>query len=96
MAKPASKLRDLRIAARDGDYSAARALLRLHGHGNVAAEIKRNKPWSPRVARMVRVVTAGVGTADEPGPWEWRDPATGRVINNIFPDYLFEDQQNVQ
>jgi hypothetical protein len=36
-------------AARDGDHSAAKALLKLYGFGQIAAEIKPGKPYSNRV-----------------------------------------------
>jgi hypothetical protein len=39
----------MRQAAMAGDHSAARALLRLYGYDQIAAEIKRNLPFSPRV-----------------------------------------------
>jgi hypothetical protein len=43
MAKAGRTLRDLRIAARDGDH-AMRALLRRYGWPQLADEVRRNKP----------------------------------------------------
>jgi hypothetical protein len=58
MAKPKHDLRAMRQAARAGDHSAARALLKLYGFDEIAAEIKRGLPFSPRVHRQIRALTA--------------------------------------
>jgi hypothetical protein len=88
MAKSWQELRALKQAAMAGDYAAARALLRLEGHKDVAREIKAGKPWSPRVARWVAVCTAGVGTGPEPGEWESFDPETGEIVNDLDVDMM--------
>jgi hypothetical protein len=89
MAKTAARtVRDLRLAAMEGNYGATRALLRVHGHGELASEIKRNKPWSPRVTRMVRVLSAGTNTE-----WEIVEP-DGTISNDLQSDpprRTFED-----
>jgi hypothetical protein len=66
-------LRSMRQAAMAGDYSAARALLKLYGFYELAAQVKRGVPFSRRVRRMVDAMTAGTGEGDEPGPWEHRN-----------------------
>jgi hypothetical protein len=72
MAKSAHRtMRDLRLAAMEGDVAACRALLRWHGKGRLAAEIRRDKPFPPRVKRMLACLTAGTGTRDCPGDWEF-------------------------
>ena len=38
---------------------AARALLRLYGFGEIAAEIKAGKPYSNRVDNAINALTAG-------------------------------------
>lgn len=63
-------LRDLQIAARDGDRAAIRALLRRQGWTALAAEVRRGKPIPSRVSKAIAVLCAGVGTHDELGPWE--------------------------
>jgi len=70
---PTRTMRDLRIAARDGDRGAMRALLRASGKADMAEAMRRGQPIPPRVERMLRALTAGVGTHDEPGPWETVD-----------------------
>lgn len=81
MAKTAAKtVRDLRLAAMDGDYSAARALLKLYGRDEIAREIKRGKPWSPHVRRWVAVYTAGTNSE-----WEVVEP-DGTITNLLYPD----------
>jgi hypothetical protein len=64
------ELRKLRQAAQSGNHSAARALLKLYGFYELAAQVKRGVPFSRRVAKMVGALTAGTGEGDEPGPWE--------------------------
>jgi hypothetical protein len=82
MAKTAAKtVRDLRLAAMAGDHSAARALLKLYGKGELAAEIERGKPWPPRVLRMVRALTAGTNT-------EFEVVELDGTITNILQDPL--------
>jgi hypothetical protein len=70
---PKRTMRDLRIAARDGDRAAMRALLRASGKTNMAEAVRGGQPIPPRVKRMLRALTAGIGTHDEPGPWETVD-----------------------
>jgi len=79
-------LRAMRQAAMAGDYGAARALLRLNDWKAIAAEIKTGQPWSPRVSRAVRCLVAGTGACDEPGAWEWLDPETGEILNDLQND----------
>jgi len=91
----------MRQAARAGDHSAARALLQLYGFSQLAAEIKRDKPFSPRVLKMVKALTAGIGEGDEPGPWEFvnergeiesllhHDPPSPRK-ERVLPDHFDE------
>jgi hypothetical protein len=67
---PARTMRDLRIAARDGDRAAMRALLRRCGKADMAREVRGNQPIPSPVGRMIRALTAGIGTHDQPGPWE--------------------------
>jgi hypothetical protein len=73
MSKSNRELRKMRQAAMAGDHSAARALLKLYGFLQLAAEVKPGFPFSPRVAKMVAALTAGTGEGDEPGPWEHRN-----------------------
>jgi len=80
---PRRTIRDLRIAARDGDRVAMRTLLRSYGFGRLASEVRRDKPIPPRVKRMVACLCAGTGTHDEPGPWEARNERTGEIENDI-------------
>jgi hypothetical protein len=63
--KGARTYRDLCVAARDGDRAAIRALLRRHGWPQLADEVRRGKPVSPRVKRQIDAVTCAYGT-----PWE--------------------------
>ena len=70
---PARTMRDLRIAARDGDRSAMRALLHRCGKADMAREVRGGQPIPPRVKRMLRALTAGIGTHDQPGSWETVD-----------------------
>ena len=71
----AKELRDLRIAARDGNREAGRALLRLYGHDELAAEIKNRRPMSKRVRIAIEALTCAVGT-------EWE----GLLLHNPPPD----------
>ena len=66
MAKPKQDLRAMQIAARDGDHSAARALLKLYQFDEIAKEIKPGKPYSSRVRKAVDALTCAIGT-------EWED-----------------------
>jgi hypothetical protein len=67
---PTRTMRDLRIAARDGDRDAMRALLRVSGKADMAEAVRGGQPIPPRVKRMIRALTAGVGTHSTPGSWE--------------------------
>jgi hypothetical protein len=103
MAKKAGRtLRDLRIAARDGDVAAVRALLQAYGKTELAEEVRRGKPLSPRCQRMVRCLVAGTGTHDTLGPWEFMDE-NGAIVNDAqngppppgsgsAPAVIFEDE----
>ena len=82
---PKRDLRSMRQAAMAGDHSAARALLKLYGHKDITAEIKAGKPWLPRVARMVRVLTAGTGAPGTIGYWEFVDE-NGVIHNDLQHD----------
>ena len=64
MSAPKRDLRPMMRAARDGDHSAAKALL-----NQIAAEIKPGKPYSNRVRKAVDAITAGIDT-------EWEDLIT--------------------
>jgi hypothetical protein len=77
MAKSKSNMHDLRVAAMNGDHSAARTLLRLNGHKSLAVEIKRGRPLSPRVRRMLDALTAGTNTE-----WEFVLP-DGTISNDL-------------
>lgn len=79
-------LRKLRQAAMAGDPSAAAALLNLYCYRELAADIKRNPQRAPRSWRMVKVLTAGTGQGDEPGPWEAINPKTGEIESDILDD----------
>ena len=70
---PKRTMRDLRIAARDGDRAAMRALLKASGKDDMVREVRGNHPIPPRVVRMLRALTAGIGTHDQPGSWETVD-----------------------
>jgi hypothetical protein len=87
-------MRDLRIAARDGDPTAARALLRRNGKKDMAADIRRNRPFPPRVQTMLRALTAGTGTRDQLGTWEWRNEH-GEIENDLHRDevHKVEDEK---
>ena len=69
MSAPKRDLRPMMRAARDGDHSAAKALLKLYGFDQIAAEIKPGKPYSNRVRKAVDAITAGIDT-------EWEDLIT--------------------
>ena len=86
MAKsPPKSWRDLQVAARDGDHGAAHQLLRQHGGAALAKEVHRGRPFSPRVRKMVNVLTAGVGTQDQLSKWEHRDE-NGEIRNALQPE----------
>src|SRR6266566_2844613 len=78
----AGTLRDLCIAARDGDTAAIRALLRRYGRTELADEVRRGQPLSPRCQKMVRCLVAGTGTRDQLGPWEFMDE-NGMIHNDV-------------
>jgi hypothetical protein len=75
-------LRSMRQAAMAGNHSAARALLKLYGYDEIAAEIKRDRPFSNRVRRAVNVLTAGTGEAGTIGKWEHVE-ADGSITNDL-------------
>jgi hypothetical protein len=81
----ARTLRDLRLAAMDGNAAAARALLRRSGRGELAAEIQRGKPFPPRVRKIIDALTAGTGTRDQLNKWEYRE-ADGTIVNLLQND----------
>jgi hypothetical protein len=86
MAKlPRRTMRDLRIAARDGDRAAIRALLRRYGWPELAGAVHRGKPVPPRVLRAVRALTAGTGTHDRIDEWEFVN-ARGEIESLLLPD----------
>ena len=62
MSKSGPDLRSMCLAARDGDHSAAKALLRLYGFDALAGEVKRGSPFPPRVKRQLDALTCHVGT----------------------------------
>lgn len=103
MGKLKRDLRPMRQAARAGDHSAARALLKLYGFDELAAEIKRNFPFSTRVWRQIRAMTAGVGKGDQLDEWEYRNER-GEIVSLLLPDppsprrrarnITFEDEDN--
>jgi len=80
---PTRTMRDLRIAARDGDRAAMRALLRASGKADMAREVRGNHPIPSPVMKMVRALTAGIGTHDQPGSWETVD-ADGTIRSLIY------------
>jgi hypothetical protein len=86
MPKPKRNLRQMRQAAMGGNTNAAKALLRVYGFGALAAEIRPNKPWPPRVARQVRALTAGTGESDGPGEWERVNETTGEIESLLHHD----------
>jgi len=85
MGRSKQDLRSLRQAAMRGDLSAAKALLRLYHFNELAAEIKRGFPFSPRVKKMVLALTAGTGEGDEPAYWERRNER-GEIQNLLLND----------
>ena len=88
MAKPKRDLRSMRQAAMAGDHSAAGALLRLYGFDEIAAEIKRNLPFSPRVRRAVDALTAGTGAPGTIGEWVRRHDNQRRAIPAVTAQSL--------
>jgi hypothetical protein len=78
-------IRDLRIAARDGDRAATRVLLRRYGFVELASEVRRGKPIPPRVCTQVAALTAGTGTPDTIHEWEHVE-ADGRISNDLQDD----------
>ena len=84
MSKSKHDLRPMRQSARAGDHSAARALLKLYGFDEIAAEIKRGLPFSP-LRRPVAALTAGTGEGDQPGEWEWVNEK-GQIENDLQYD----------
>jgi hypothetical protein len=81
MAKSSPRtLRDLKLAAMDGDVAAARALLRHDGKHDLAAQIRKGKPFPPRVKKMLDACTAGTGTRDQLSHWEFIN-ARGEIEN---------------
>jgi len=85
MAKsPPRTIRDLRIAARDGDHAAIRALLRRDGFLQLAKDVRRGKPIPPKIRRQVAALCLGVGTHDQLGEWESLEP-DGTISNDLDP-----------
>ena len=80
-----NRFRELRIAARDGNRAAIRALLRSHGWPQLADEVRRGKPIPPRVHRQVLALVAGTGTHDQLDEWEYLNEA-GEIISLLNPD----------
>lgn len=81
MAKtPTRTIRDLRIAAMEGDPAAMRALLRRDGFVELAREVRRDRPIPPRVKRMVDALTAGTNTE-----WEFVNE-DGQIENDLQDD----------
>jgi hypothetical protein len=78
MIKAKRDLRAMRLAAMAGDANAARALLKLYGFREVAAEIKSGLPFSNRVRRAVDALTAGTNTK-----WEVYNEVTGEFENDL-------------
>lgn len=94
------ELRKMRQAARAGDHSAARALLKLYGFLQLAGEIKPGSPFTPRVAKMIRALSAGVGERDKLGSWEVRGE-NGEIEHLFLHDpprparpRVFKDDEN--
>jgi hypothetical protein len=79
-------VRDLRIAARDGDRVAIRTLLRRYNFVALARTVRRGKPIPPATKRMVGALVAGTGTRDELGPWEAINKRTGEIENDLQLD----------
>jgi hypothetical protein len=75
----------MRQAAMAGDHSAARALLKLYGYDQIAAEIKRSLPFSPRVLKMIGALTAGTGEGEQPGPWKFVNES-GEIKSDLLHD----------
>jgi hypothetical protein len=66
------------------DNAAILALLRRDGFVQLASEIRRGKPISPKVRRQVAALCLGVGTHDQLGEWEVLE-ADGSISNNLDP-----------
>jgi hypothetical protein len=56
------ELRACMIAARAGDHDAARQILKLYRHEEIAREIRKGRPFSNRVRRAVDCLCAGAGS----------------------------------
>src|SRR5512139_4215211 len=85
MVKPSPRNhRDLCISATEGSLSAIRALLKYHGKSELAAEVRRGRPLSPHVRRMIAALTAAVGSRTALSAWEEID-ADGRITNLLDP-----------
>jgi hypothetical protein len=82
MAKPSA--RDLRIAARDGDFNAIKALFKMYRKYELARDLKRGRPLTMPQATMLGALTATVGEKDTPGEWEERMPDGS--IESLFPE----------
>jgi hypothetical protein len=78
-------LRDLRIAARDGDHAAIRVLLRKYHWAELANAVRRGKPIPAPVTKAIRALTAGTGTHDRMDEWE-RINARGEPESLLLPD----------
>ena len=87
--QPKHDLRPMRQAAMAGDHFAARALLRLYGFDEIAAEIKRNLPFSNRVRRQVLALTAGIDTE-----WEADLLRVDLPPRRRTRPIVFEDEEN--
>ena len=80
MAKPKRDLRPMHRAAKAGDHDAARAVLKLYGFSEIAAEIKPGRPFSTRVRNAVNAISGSVDTEWEedllrdPPPWRSKVP----------------------
>lgn len=85
-------LRDLRIAARDGDPAAVRAVLRQTRHPELAGRVHRGKPIPPFVWKFVLAATAGTGTATELTEWEERR-SDGSITNLLLDRPRSEQRQ---
>jgi hypothetical protein len=79
---PHRTIRDLRIAARDGDRVAIRTLLRCYGFVKLASAVRRGKPIAPATKKMVAALVAGTGTHRELGAWEAVNKR-GEIVNDL-------------
>ena len=86
MAKPKPDLRSMCLAARDGDHSAAKAVLRLYGFDALATEIKRGNPFAPKVARQIAALTSHIGTEWEADLLRVGLPPRRRTRPVVFED----------